>query len=68
MGVEEPSIIHVWCCDCRGGNRKVERFVEKPVDDKIYMGSYLLDPSVFDRIQLKPTWASQAGKEEQSVR
>lgn len=37
---------------------KVERFVEKPkifVGNKINAGIYLLNPSVLDRIQLKPT-------------
>ncbi|OEL26723.1 putative mannose-1-phosphate guanylyltransferase 3, partial [Dichanthelium oligosanthes] len=38
---------------------RVERFVEKPETfvggDKINAGIYLLDPSVLDRIQLKPT-------------
>lgn len=37
---------------------KVERFVEKPkmfVGNKINAGIYLLNPSVLDRIQLRPT-------------
>lgn len=37
---------------------EVEKFVEKPkifVDNKINSGIYLLNPSVIDRIELKPT-------------
>jgi mannose-1-phosphate guanylyltransferase len=40
------------------GSTVVERFVEKPktwVGDEINAGIYVLNPSVLDRIELRPT-------------
>ncbi|KAJ3700668.1 hypothetical protein LUZ61_004373 [Rhynchospora tenuis] len=54
--VDEPSKYGVVVME--EGTGKVERFVEKPkifVGNKINAGIYLLNPSVLDRIQLKPT-------------
>jgi mannose-1-phosphate guanylyltransferase len=54
--VEEPSKYGVVVMEEAAG--RVERFVDKPatfVGDKINAGIYLLNPSVLDRIQLKPT-------------
>ncbi|KAK3158134.1 hypothetical protein QOZ80_2AG0133310 [Eleusine coracana subsp. coracana] len=54
--VDEPSKYGVVIME--EGTGRVERFVEKPktfVGDKINAGIYLLDPSVLDRVQLKPT-------------
>ncbi|CAL9067357.1 probable mannose-1-phosphate guanylyltransferase 1 [Musa acuminata AAA Group] len=54
--VNEPSKYGVVVMDEETG--KVERFVEKPkafVGNKINAGIYLLNPSVLDRIQLRPT-------------
>lgn len=54
--MDEPSKYGVVIME--QGTGRVERFVEKPktfVGDKINAGIYLLDPSVLDRIQLKPT-------------
>ncbi|KAJ0984035.1 hypothetical protein J5N97_002391 [Dioscorea zingiberensis] len=54
--VEEPSKYGVVVMDEETG--KVERFVEKPktfVGNKINAGIYLLNPSVLDRIELRPT-------------
>uniref|UniRef100_A0A0D6QWW3 mannose-1-phosphate guanylyltransferase n=1 Tax=Araucaria cunninghamii TaxID=56994 RepID=A0A0D6QWW3_ARACU len=54
--VDEPSKYGVVILDEETG--KVERFVEKPkmfVGNKINAGIYLLNPSVLDRIPLKPT-------------
>ncbi|XP_072976742.1 probable mannose-1-phosphate guanylyltransferase 1 [Typha angustifolia] len=54
--VDEPSKYGVVIMDEETG--KVERFVEKPkifVGNKINAGIYLLNPSVLDRIELKPT-------------
>ncbi|KAK3154306.1 hypothetical protein QOZ80_2BG0188850 [Eleusine coracana subsp. coracana] len=54
--VDEPSKYGVVIM--KEGTGRVERFVEKPktfVGDKINAGIYLLDPSVLDRVQLKPT-------------
>jgi mannose-1-phosphate guanylyltransferase len=54
--VEEPSKYGVVVME--EATERVERFVEKPatfVGDKINAGIYLLNPSVLDRIQLKPT-------------
>jgi mannose-1-phosphate guanylyltransferase len=54
--VNEPSKYGVVVME--EGTGKVERFVEKPkifVGNKINAGIYLLNPSVLDRIQLKPT-------------
>ncbi|PON59908.1 Nucleotidyl transferase domain containing protein [Parasponia andersonii] len=54
--VDEPSKYGVVVMDDTSG--KVEKFVEKPkifVGNKINAGIYLLNPSVLDRIELKPT-------------
>ncbi|CAN6442856.1 unnamed protein product [Victoria cruziana] len=54
--VDEPSKYGVVVLDEQTG--KVEKFVEKPklfVGNKINAGIYLLNPSVLDRIQLRPT-------------
>ncbi|PKA48578.1 putative mannose-1-phosphate guanylyltransferase 1 [Apostasia shenzhenica] len=54
--VDEPSKYGVVVME--EGTRKVERFVEKPkvfVGNKINAGIYLLNPSVLDRIELRPT-------------
>lgn len=54
--VDEPSKYGVVVLEERTG--KVEKFVEKPkifVGNKINAGIYLLNPSVLDRIQLRPT-------------
>ncbi|KAJ0458409.1 putative nucleotidyltransferase [Helianthus annuus] len=54
--VDEPSKYGVVVTEESTG--KVERFVEKPkifVGNKINAGIYLLNPSVLDRIELKPT-------------
>ncbi|KAF4349472.1 hypothetical protein F8388_010992 [Cannabis sativa] len=54
--VDEPSKYGVVVMD--GTTGKVEKFVEKPkifVGNKINAGIYLLNPSVLDRIELKPT-------------
>jgi mannose-1-phosphate guanylyltransferase len=54
--VEEPSKYGVVLFD--EANGKVERFVEKPqafVGNKINAGIYVLNPSVLDRIELRPT-------------
>lgn len=54
--MDEPSKYGVVVTD--EGTSRVERFVEKPklfVGNKINAGIYLLNPSVLDRIQLKPT-------------
>ncbi|KAH9324334.1 hypothetical protein KI387_004512, partial [Taxus chinensis] len=54
--VDEPSKYGVVVLDDETG--LVERFVEKPkvfVGNKINAGIYLLNPSVLDRISLKPT-------------
>ncbi|KAK1320421.1 Mannose-1-phosphate guanylyltransferase 1 [Acorus calamus] len=54
--VDEPSKYGVIVMDDSTG--KVEKFVEKPkvfVGNKINAGIYLLNPSVLDRIELKPT-------------
>ncbi|KAF0501948.1 mannose-1-phosphate guanyltransferase [Gigaspora margarita] len=54
--VEEPSKYGV-IVNCSGSSR-VQRFVEKPVEfvgNKINAGIYILNPSVLDRIELKPT-------------
>ncbi|KAI3939108.1 hypothetical protein MKX01_001976 [Papaver californicum] len=54
--VEEPSKYGVVVMEETTG--KVERFVEKPkifVGNKINAGIYLLNPSVLDMIQLRPT-------------
>jgi mannose-1-phosphate guanylyltransferase len=54
--VDEPSKYGVVVTE--QGTGKVERFVEKPkifVGNNINAGIYLLNPSVLDRIQLKPT-------------
>ncbi|KAK9123873.1 hypothetical protein Sjap_013475 [Stephania japonica] len=53
---DEPSKYGVVVMEETTG--KVERFVEKPkafVSNKINAGIYLLNPSVLDRIELKPT-------------
>ncbi|CAL9144635.1 unnamed protein product [Musa hybrid cultivar] len=53
--VDEPSKYGVVVMDESG---KVDRFVEKPkvfVGNKINAGIYLLNPSVLDRIELRPT-------------
>ncbi|KAJ0525540.1 putative nucleotidyltransferase [Helianthus annuus] len=54
--VDEPSKYGVVVTEESTG--KVERYVEKPkiyVGNKINAGIYLLNPSVLDRIELKPT-------------
>ncbi|KAK9104578.1 hypothetical protein Scep_021422 [Stephania cephalantha] len=54
--VDEPSKYGVVVMEEATG--KVEKFVEKPkifVGNKINAGIYLLNPSVLDRIQLRPT-------------
>ncbi|GAY49748.1 hypothetical protein CUMW_121460 [Citrus unshiu] len=54
--VDEPSKYGVVVMEETKG--KVEKFVEKPknfVGNKINAGIYLLNPSVLDRIELKPT-------------
>ncbi|KAH9736129.1 putative mannose-1-phosphate guanylyltransferase 3 [Citrus sinensis] len=54
--VDEPSKYGVVVMEETMG--KVEKFVEKPknfVGNKINAGIYLLNPSVLDRIELKPT-------------
>ncbi|KAG6758299.1 hypothetical protein POTOM_038639 [Populus tomentosa] len=54
--VDEPSKYGVVVMEASTG--KVERFVEKPkifVGNKINAGIYLLNPSVLDRIELRPT-------------
>jgi mannose-1-phosphate guanylyltransferase len=54
--VDEPSKYGVVVMEESTG--KVERFVEKPkafVGNKINAGIYLLNPSVVDRIELRPT-------------
>ncbi|XP_072954825.1 probable mannose-1-phosphate guanylyltransferase 1 [Typha angustifolia] len=54
--VDEPSKYGVVVMEEETG--KVDRFVEKPkvfVGNKINAGIYLLNPSVLDRIELKPT-------------
>lgn len=54
--VDEPSKYGVVILE--EGTGQVERFVEKPkifVGNKINAGIYLLNPSVLDRIPLKPT-------------
>ncbi|PRD25289.1 UNVERIFIED_CONTAM: Gmppb [Trichonephila clavipes] len=53
--VEEPSKYGVVVYDEHG---KVDRFVEKPqefVSNRINAGMYILNPSVLNRIELKPT-------------
>lgn len=53
--VEDPSKYGVVVMDDAG---KVDRFVEKPktfVGDKINAGIYLINPSVLERIELRPT-------------
>ncbi|XP_058099405.1 mannose-1-phosphate guanylyltransferase 1-like [Magnolia sinica] len=54
--VDEPSKYGVVVMDEESG--KVERFVEKPktyVGNKINAGIYLMNPSVIQRVQLRPT-------------
>ncbi|KAG6531632.1 probable mannose-1-phosphate guanylyltransferase 3 [Zingiber officinale] len=54
--VDEPSKYGVVVMDEENG--RVDRFVEKPkifVGNKINAGIYLLNPSVLDRIDLRPT-------------
>ncbi|KAH0455018.1 hypothetical protein IEQ34_016942 [Dendrobium chrysotoxum] len=54
--VDEPSKYGVVVMEEKTG--KVEKFVEKPkmfVGNKVNAGIYLLNPSVLDRIELKPT-------------
>ncbi|XP_020645263.1 mannose-1-phosphate guanylyltransferase catalytic subunit beta isoform X3 [Pogona vitticeps] len=54
--VEEPSKYGVVVCDADTG--RIHRFVEKPqvfVSNKINAGMYILNPSVLERIQLRPT-------------
>lgn len=56
LKVDEPSKYGVVIMEETTG--KVEKFVEKPkifVGNKINAGIYLLNPSVLDRIELKPT-------------
>jgi len=54
--VEEPSKYGVVVFDSDSG--KIARFVEKPqifVGNKINAGIYIFNPSILDRIELKPT-------------
>ncbi|KRX94714.1 putative mannose-1-phosphate guanylyltransferase 1, partial [Trichinella patagoniensis] len=54
--VDEPSKYGVVVME--EGTGKVERFVEKPkvfVGNKINAGIYLLNPSVLNSIELRPT-------------
>lgn len=54
--VEEPSKYGVVVSDPESG--QIKRFVEKPqvfVSNKINAGIYLFNPSILDRIELKPT-------------
>merc|ERR1712137_573735 len=54
--VEEPSKYGVVVFDSETG--KIARFVEKPqifVGNKINAGIYIFNPSILDRIELKPT-------------
>uniref|UniRef100_A0A7S4HPG9 mannose-1-phosphate guanylyltransferase n=1 Tax=Vannella robusta TaxID=1487602 RepID=A0A7S4HPG9_9EUKA len=54
--VEEPSKYGVVVFDPKDG--KIARFVEKPqiyVGNKINAGIYIFNPSILDRIELKPT-------------
>lgn len=53
--VEEPSKYGVVVYD---SNHRIESFVEKPqefISNKINAGLYILNPSVVNRIQLRPT-------------
>jgi len=53
--VEEPSKYGVVIYD---GPGQIERFVEKPtefVSNKINAGLYILNPSILDRIEIRPT-------------
>ncbi|CAO3591371.1 unnamed protein product [Absidia cylindrospora] len=55
--VDDPSKYGV-IVNQPGHASKIERFVEKPkefISNKINAGIYILNPSVLDRIQLKPT-------------
>ena len=59
--VEEPSkygvVVHQ-----QGHPSRIERFVEKPVEfvgNRINAGIYILNPSVLDRIELRPTSIEQ---------
>ncbi|XP_061473731.1 mannose-1-phosphate guanyltransferase beta isoform X2 [Rhineura floridana] len=54
--VEEPSKYGVVVCESDTG--RIHRFVEKPqvfVSNKINAGMYILNPSVLERIKLRPT-------------
>ncbi|XP_053159369.1 mannose-1-phosphate guanyltransferase beta isoform X2 [Hemicordylus capensis] len=54
--VEEPSKYGVVVCEADTG--RIHRFVEKPqvfVSNRINAGMYILNPSVLERIQLRPT-------------
>ncbi|XP_019360169.1 PREDICTED: mannose-1-phosphate guanyltransferase beta, partial [Gavialis gangeticus] len=54
--VEEPSKYGVVVCDAETG--RIHRFVEKPqvfVSNKINAGMYIFNPSLLQRIQLRPT-------------
>lgn len=56
MKVAEPSKYGVVVSDATTG--KIARFVEKPqiyVGNKINAGIYIFNPSILDRIELKPT-------------
>lgn len=53
--VEEPSRYGVVVYDAKG---KIERFVEKPatfVGNRINAGMYVFNPSILDRIEVRPT-------------
>jgi mannose-1-phosphate guanylyltransferase len=55
LQVEEPSKYGVVVYDDNG---RVKNFIEKPqefVSNKINAGMYILNPSMIDRIELKPT-------------
>lgn len=54
--MDEPSKYGVVVYGAESG--KIERFVEKPqeyVSNKINAGMYIFNPSILDRIQLRPT-------------
>ena len=54
--VDEPSKYGVVVC--KPGTEQIERFVEKPqtfVSNKINAGAYIFNPSILNRIEVKPT-------------
>ncbi|KAF2720167.1 mannose-1-phosphate guanyltransferase [Polychaeton citri CBS 116435] len=59
--VEEPSKYGVVVHE-PGSNSKIQRFVEKPIEfvgNRINAGLYILNPSVLNRIELRPTSIEQ---------